>query len=169
MSDVRSADFSMAFPQANDLGPVPATPARILVVDDDSHVARTLLDVLSQNGFQGTRADSGEAALEMLGKSTYDLVLLDVRMPGLNGFDTCVRIRENHGPALPVIILTAFGDPTSVKKGYEAGADDFLQKPIDTSHLVLKVRAFLRLKWLHDESDRSRREAQDRARSLALL
>ena len=96
-------------------------------------------------------------------------MLLDVRMPGLNGFETCVRIREAHGPALPVIILTAFGDPTSVRKGYDAGADDFLQKPIDTPHLVLKVRAFLRLKSLHDESDRSRREAQERARSLAVL
>ena len=96
-------------------------------------------------------------------------MLLDVRMPGLNGFDTCVRIRESHGPALPVIMLTAFGDPTSVRKGYDAGADDFLQKPIDTPQLVLKVKAFLRLKSLHDESDRSRREAQERARSLALL
>jgi len=168
MSDVRSADFSMAFPGPSDL-PTPTPPARILVVDDDTHVSRTLLDVLSQNGFQGTRADSGEAALEMLAKATYDLVLLDVRMPGLNGFDTCVRIRENHGPALPVIMLTAFGDPTSVRKGYDAGADDFLQKPIDTPQLVLKVRAFLRLKSLHDESESSRREAQERARSLALL
>jgi DNA-binding response OmpR family regulator len=168
MSDVRSADFSMAFPGPSDL-PTSTPPARILVVDDDTHVSRTLLDVLSQNGFQGTRADSGEAALEMLAKVTYDLVLLDVRMPGLNGFDTCVRIRENHGPALPVIMLTAFGDPTSVRKGYDAGADDFLQKPIDTPQLVLKVRAFLRLKSLHDESESSRREAQERARSLALL
>jgi signal transduction histidine kinase/DNA-binding response OmpR family regulator len=159
----------MAFPGAGDLGSAPAHPARILVVDDDSHVGRTLLDVLSQNGFQGTRAESGEEALEMLGKATYDLVLLDVRMPGLNGFDTCVRIRESHGLALPIIMLTAFGDPTSVRKGYDAGADDFLQKPIDTPQLVLKVKAFLRLKSLHDESDRSRREAQERARSLALL
>ena len=69
MSDVRSADFSMAFPGASELSPASAAPTRILVVDDDSHVARTLLDVLSQNGFQGTRADSGEAALEMLAKS----------------------------------------------------------------------------------------------------
>jgi len=72
MSDVRSADFSMAFPGPSDL-PTPTPPARILVVDDDTHVSRTLLDVLSQNGFQGTRADSGEAALEMLAKATYDL------------------------------------------------------------------------------------------------
>src|SRR5262249_30502207 len=95
--------------------------------------------------------------------------LLDIRMPGLSGFDTCVRIRESHGPSLPIIMLTAFGDPVSVRKGYDAGADDFLQKPIDTPHLILKVKAFLRLKALHDESERSRREAQERARSLALL
>jgi len=168
MSDVRSADFSMAFQGADGI-PAAPPPARILVVDDDSHVARTLLDLLSQNGFQGTRADSGESALEMLARASYDLVLLDVRMPGLDGFETCQRLREAHGPSLPVIILTAFGDPTSVRKGYDAGADDFLQKPIDTPHLVLKVKAFLRMKALRDESERSRREAQERARSLALL
>ena len=159
----------MAFHGASDVGPGAPAPARILVVDDDPHVSRSLLDLLSQNGFHGTRAESGEAALEMLKTSAYDLVLLDVRMPGLNGFETCTRIREAHGPALPVIILTAFGDPTSVRNGYDAGADDFLQKPVDTPHLVLKVRAFLRLKSLHDESDRSRLEAQERARSLAVL
>jgi signal transduction histidine kinase/DNA-binding response OmpR family regulator len=169
MSDVRSADFSMAFQGASDLGSAPPPPARILVVDDDPHVSRTLLDLLSRHGFQGTRAESGEAALEMLAQSAYDLVLLDVRMPGLDGFQTCARIREAHGAALPVIILTAFGDPAAVRKGYDAGADDFLQKPVDTPHLVLKVKAFLRLKSLHDESERSRRQAQERARSLALL
>src|SRR4051794_20156576 len=118
MSDARPADFSTAFP-GSDAAPGAALPARILVVDDDSYVSRTLLDLLSQHGFQGTRADSGEAALEALAKSAYDLVLLDVRMPGLNGFDTCARIRERHGPSLPVIILTAFGDAGSVRKGYE--------------------------------------------------
>jgi signal transduction histidine kinase/DNA-binding response OmpR family regulator len=169
MSDVRPADFSTAFPGASEGVPGMSGPGRILVVDDDQHVSRTLLDLLSQHNFQGTRADSGEAGLEALSKASYDLVLLDVRMPGMNGFDTCVRIREAHGPALPVIMLTAFGDPASVRKGYDAGADDFLQKPIDTAHLVLKVRAFLRLKWMHDESEKSRNEAQERARSLAVL
>ena len=90
-------------------------------------------------------------------------------MPGsTDSIPACGSARPT-APALPVIILTAFGDPTSVRKGYDAGADDFLQKPIDTPQLVLKVRAFLRLKSLHDESDRSRSEAQERARSLALL
>src|SRR5262249_20246708 len=140
MSDVRSADFSMAFLGASD-SPATPPPARILVVDDDAYVSRTLLDLLAQNGFQGMRAESGEAALELLSRGTYDLVLLDIRMPGLSGFDTCVRIRESHGPSLPIIMLTAFGDPVSVRKGYDAGADDFLQKPIDTPHLILKVKA----------------------------
>ncbi|HUG52027.1 MAG TPA: GAF domain-containing protein [Vicinamibacteria bacterium] len=169
MSDVRPADFSMAFLGASEPGPAPASPPRILVVDDDPYVARTLLGMLSQQGFQGTRAESGETALEKLAESSYDLVLLDVRMPGMNGFETCVRIRESHGAALPVIILTAFGDPASIRNGYDAGADDFLQKPIDGPHLILKVKAFLRMKSLHDEIDRSRREAQEQARSLALL
>ena len=66
-------------------------------------------------------------------------------------------------------MLTAFGDSASLRQGYEAGADDFLHKPVDTPALILKVRAFLRLKSLHDEIARSREEAQARARDLALL
>jgi signal transduction histidine kinase/DNA-binding response OmpR family regulator len=147
----------------------PAGSARILVVDDDPFVARTLVDLLGLNGFGGTRADSGEQALEMLAAREYDLVLLDVRLPGISGYDTCARVRELYGPGLPVILLTAFGDATSIRRGYEVGADDFLNKPVDTSQLVLKVKAFLRLKTLHDEIDRARREAQARARDLALL
>src|SRR5713101_5568231 len=168
MSELRSPDFSMAFQGDSAAAPAKAPP-RVLVVDDDAYVSRTLLDVLAAQGLQGTRAESGEAALEMLARGRYDLVLLDVRMPGLNGFETCARIRASYGPALPVIILTAFGDASSVRKGYDAGADDFLQKPVDAPHLILKVRAFLRLKSLHDEIDHSRQEAQERARALALL
>jgi signal transduction histidine kinase/DNA-binding response OmpR family regulator len=80
-----------------------------------------------------------------------------------------VRIREGHGPSLPVVMLTALGDAASLRRGYEAGADDFLQKPVDVPALILKVRAFLRLKGLHDEIERAREGAQARARDLALL
>ena len=96
-------------------------------------------------------------------------MLLDLRLPGMSGFEACARIRELHGPYLPVIMMTAFGDPVAVRRGYEAGADDFLHKPIDTPALILKVRAFLRLKSTHDELARSREEAQARARDLARL
>jgi signal transduction histidine kinase/DNA-binding response OmpR family regulator len=142
---------------------------QILVVDDDQHVARTLMDLLSLHGYRSVRAESGEQALELLRDQPSDLVLLDVKLPGISGFETCARIRERHGASLPVIILTAFGDATSIRRGYDAGADDFLQKPVDTPQLILKVRAFLRMKALYDELDRNRLDAQARVRDLALL
>ena len=143
--------------------------AQVLVVDDDALVGKTLLDLLSLHGYAATRAESGERGIEELAAGVFDLVLLDVRLPGMSGFETCARIRELHGPHLPVIMLTAFGDPVAVRRGYEAGADDFLHKPVDTPALILKVRAFLRLKSTHDELARSREEAQSRARDLARL
>jgi signal transduction histidine kinase/DNA-binding response OmpR family regulator len=142
---------------------------RILVVDDDPHVARTLVDLLALHEYKAERAESGEKALELLLREPIDLVLLDVRLPGMNGFATCLRIREKIGPSLPVIILTALGDPASVREGYDAGADDFLTKPVDTPAMLYKVRAFLRMKSLHDETVRNREEAQARVRDLALL
>jgi signal transduction histidine kinase len=142
---------------------------RILVVDDDPHVARTLVDLLGFHGHEADRAETGEQGLERLGQGSYDLVILDVRLPGMSGFETCARIRETIGPSLPVIMLTALGDIGSLRQGYEAGADDFLQKPVDTPALILKVRAFLRIKSLHDEIVRHREEALARARDLAQL
>ena len=143
--------------------------APILVVDDDPHVARALVELLDLHGYQAVRAESGEQALELLSREAADLVLLDVRLPGINGFETCARIRERHGPALPVVMLTAFGDPAAVRRGFDAGAEDVLAKPVDTRALILKVRAFLRQKALHDLSEKNREEAQARVRDLALL
>jgi len=142
---------------------------RVLVIDDDPMVGKTLVDLLGLHAFPATRAESGEQGLAALAASGFDLVLLDIRLPGMTGFETCSRIREAHGPSLPVIMMTAFGDPVAVRRGYEAGADDFLHKPIDTPALILKVRAFLRLKSLHDELALSREEARARARDLAQL
>jgi signal transduction histidine kinase/DNA-binding response OmpR family regulator len=142
---------------------------KLLLVDDDPHVSRTLLDILALHGYPAVRAESGERALERLEREPFDLVILDVRMPGMNGFQTCMRIRERYGPSLPVLILTALGDTASLKEGYEAGADDFLTKPVDMPALVLKVRAFLRIKSLHDQMLAAREEAQARARDLAQL
>jgi signal transduction histidine kinase/DNA-binding response OmpR family regulator len=142
---------------------------QILVIDDDPLVGRTLVDLLGQHGYSAARAESAEQGLELLGAGGVDLVLLDVRLPGMSGFEACGRIRKAHGPYLPVIMMTAFGDPVAVRRGYEAGADDFLHKPVDTPSLILKVRAFLRLKSLHDELAGSREEAQARARDLARL
>jgi signal transduction histidine kinase/DNA-binding response OmpR family regulator len=143
--------------------------SRLLVIDDDPHVSRTLVELLALHGFNAARAESAEQGLERLTGETFDLVLLDVRLPGINGFEACRKIRELRGASLPVIMLTAYGDAMSVRQGYEAGADDFLQKPVDTVALILKVRASLRLKSLHDQLLHSREEAQARARDLAQL
>jgi signal transduction histidine kinase/DNA-binding response OmpR family regulator len=141
----------------------------VLLIDDDPLIGKTLVDLLSLHGYAARRCESAEQGLEALAAGGLDLVLLDVRLPGMSGFEACARIREVHGPYLPVIMMTAFGDPVAVRRGYESGADDFLHKPIDTPALILKVRAFLRLKSTHDELARSREEAQARARDLARL
>jgi signal transduction histidine kinase/DNA-binding response OmpR family regulator len=144
--------------------------SRILVVDDEPLIAKTLVDLLAQHRFPATTAASGEEALEVLAREgCCDLVILDVRLPGISGFETCARIREAHGPSLPIILLTAYGDPAAIRQGHDVGADDFLTKPVDTPSLVLKVRAFLRFKGAHDEVVRAREEAQAQARDLALL
>lgn len=149
---------------------MPEQPAgQILVVDDDLFVAAALVELLEHHGHPVLRAESGEQALDMLDRHRIDLVILDVRLPGMNGFETCACLREKRGPSLPVLFLTAYGDAAALSQGLEAGADDFLQKPVDTPTLLLKVRAFLRFKAIHDEMVRTREEAQARARDLAQL
>jgi signal transduction histidine kinase/DNA-binding response OmpR family regulator len=143
--------------------------APILVVDDDSEIGRTMRELLAHHGHAALVASSGEEALEVLEGQAIDLVLLDARLPGLSGFETCERIRATYGLSLPVLMVTAFGDREAMVRAAEAGADDLLQKPVDTPALLLKVRAFLRLKALHDEAERSREEAQGRLRAMAHL
>ena len=143
--------------------------ARILVVDDEPVVVRTLTALLSANGFDTLAAQSGEEALELLAREPCDLVFLDVVLPGLSGFETCARIRERHGPTLPVVMISARPDREAVRAGYEAGADDFMAKPPDTLALILKVRVLLRLKGLNDELLLSREELKRRVAELAVL
>jgi signal transduction histidine kinase/DNA-binding response OmpR family regulator len=143
--------------------------SRILVVDDDPSVARSLVDLLALHDHAAEWADTGERALDLLDPGGFDLVMLDLRLPGIDGIETCARIRARFGASLPVLMLTGLPEPGSLRQAYEAGADDFLQKPVDHTALILKVRAFLRLKSLHDETERHRERAQARARDLALL
>ena len=124
--------------------------ARVLVVDDEPVVVHMLTALLASNGFEAVAASSGEEALLVLARLPVDLVFLDVVLPGLSGFETCARIRERHGPALPVVMISARPDREAVRASYEAGADDFMAKPPDTLALILKVRVLLRLKGLHD-------------------
>ncbi len=126
-------------------------PATVLVVDDMPANRKLLADVLSHSGYAVITAASGEEALKKIDKDHPDLVLLDIVMPGLDGYEVCRRIRadESNG-ILPIIMVTAL-EPTEERiKGLDAGADDFLTKPINQAELLARVRSLLRIKSLYD-------------------
>jgi len=125
---------------------------RILVVDDTPNNVKLLADVLTVKGFSVTTATSGEEALAAVSANPPDLVLLDVMMPGLSGYDVCRQLRANaHTALLPVVLITALDPERERVKGIEAGADDFLSKPINQAELLARVRSLLRVKALQDE------------------
>jgi class 3 adenylate cyclase/CheY-like chemotaxis protein/DNA-binding SARP family transcriptional activator len=125
----------------------------ILVVDDQEHNRKLLTDLLGANDFQVVTAVSGTEALEKVKALRPDLVLLDVVMPDLSGYEVCARIRADPGnPVLPVVMVTAL-DPTEERiKGLQAGADDFLSKPLNKAELLARVKSLLRIKTLYDKT-----------------
>jgi class 3 adenylate cyclase len=139
------------------------TPAKILVVDDQPMNVRLLADALRIQGYEVASAASGREALEKIDDDAPDLVLLDVVMPEMNGYEVCRVIRARHETQiLPVIMVTALDPQQERIKGLEAGADDFLSKPVNQQELMARVRSLLRIKSLHDT-------VQDQARELATL
>ena len=126
--------------------------AKILVVDDTPHNVKLLVDLLGVKGYAVATAATGEEALAKLAADKPDLVLLDVMMPGLSGYDVCRRIRAEAATALlPVVLVTSLDPIQERVKGIEAGADDFLSKPINQPELFARVRSLLRVKSLQDE------------------
>lgn len=125
---------------------------KILVVDDTPHNVKLLADLLTVKGYAVLTASSGPQALDVVARERPDLVLLDVVMPEMSGYEVCRRLRESAATStLPVVMVTAL-DPTQERvKGLEAGADDFLTKPINQPELLARVRSLLRIKQLHDE------------------
>src|SRR6059036_1916139 len=127
-------------------------PEKILVVDDMPVNVKLLADLLTVKGYTVVTAASGAEALVKVEKEQPGLVLLDVMMPGMSGYDVCRKIRQNPATAmLPVIMVTALDPAQERVKGIEAGADDFLTKPINQPELLARVRSLLRIKTLHDE------------------
>ena len=125
--------------------------AKILVVDDTPKNVKLLVDVLSAKGYGVVTAASGAEALEIVEAERPDLVLLDVVMPGMSGYDVCRKIRENPATGvLPVVMVTALDPNQERVKGLEAGADDFLTKPINQGELLARIRSLLRIKEFHE-------------------
>ena len=130
----------------------------ILAVDDQPANLRLLDAVLSPRGYRVIRASSGEQALELLSSSSPDLVLLDIVMPGIDGYEVCRRIRSAPETAfLPVVMITASGHQEKTR-AIEAGADDFVSKPFDQSELLARVASLARIKRYHDTITRQAAE-----------
>ena len=134
---------------------------RILVVDDSPDNLFLVQTILEEEGYNITLAEDGRAALKQIDLYPPDLVLLDVMMPGMDGYEVTKRIRENQNlPFMPILLITAFEGP-SVVKGLDTGADDFIRKPVEVDELLARVRSLLRLKHAIDEREQIARQREE--------
>jgi len=141
--------------------------AKVLVVDDVAMNVKILADVLTFKGYQVVTAAGGNEGLAKVASEQPDLVLLDVMMPDLDGYAVCKAIRANRETAiLPVVMVTALDPALERVKGLEAGADDFLSKPINQPELLARVRSLLRIKQFHDQVQAQARELANWNRTL---
>ena len=149
--------------------------SRVLVVDDDPHIRELLRHFLEAEGFEVSEAADGRSALAALKSAKVDLVILDVMMPGLDGWTVCREIKRAR--ELPVLMLTAKGESSQKVKGFELGADDNVVKPFDPPELVARVKSLLR-RFRAESSqvvqigslllDRARFEARSEGQAIAL-
>jgi two-component system response regulator MtrA len=129
---------------AEEFGRVYAGPVneRVLLVEDDGSIRETAAIGLERAGFRVMTARDGREAVEMFRRERFDLVILDLMLPEMDGFEVCRQVRRESG--VPIVMLTARSDPTDVVAGLELGADDYVTKPFDLPVLVARARAVLR-------------------------
>ncbi len=138
--------------------PTTRAPARILVVDDNPVNCELLEAMLLPEGYEVEQAHSGAEALSSAAQRRPDMVLLDVNMPRMDGFEVARRLRSNAATrTLPVVMVTALGDLDHRVQGMESGADDFLTKPVSQAELLARVQSSLRLSWLRRQVDERRK------------
>jgi adenylate cyclase len=141
--------------------------AKILVADDNAMNVKMLAQLLVSNGYSVVTAAGGKEALAKVASEQPDMILLDIMMPDLDGYQVCREIRANPATeVLPIVLVTALDPAKERIKGLEAGADDFLSKPIDQGELLARVRSQLRVKKYHDMLQRKTREVAELNRSL---
>jgi len=149
---------------------------RILLVEDERKVASFVAGALRENAYAVDVAETGEKGLELAEDNPYDLILLDVRLPGLSGIDVCRRLRQS-GREMPILMLTARGLIEQRVEGLDAGADDYLVKPFAVAELTARVRALIRrgfhksgavLRYADLELDRHRRRTTRGSRPVPL-
>lgn len=134
----------------------PDTPSKILVIEDDTTSADFLARYLTSLGYTAVRAANGTEGLLKAGQERPDLILLDIMMPGMDGFEVCRQVRSQALTAhIPVLMVTALYETAERIQALEAGADDFLSKPFNVYELAARVKSLLRIKHQHDELARS--------------
>lgn len=135
---------------------------KILVVDDSPDNVFLIKTILEEEGYTVSTAENGASALAQLEASPCDLVLLDLMMPGMDGYEVTRRIRGNAAMQqyIPILLITAHDAP-NVAKGLDLGADDFIRKPVTVDELLARVRSLLRLKHSIDERDEIARQRED--------
>ena len=126
---------------------------KILIVEDEKHIADGLKFNLEAEGFEALVAETGEKGWELVGSSTFELIVLDVMLPEMSGFDLARRLREANN-FTPILMLTALGRPEDVIHGFEAGADDYLPKPFELNVFIARLKALLRRSnWSAEQRD----------------
>lgn len=138
------------------------TPPRILIADDNPDNLDIFQTRLAAQGYEILVARDGQEALDKATEQTPDLILLDVMMPRMDGFEVCRRLKDPSRPFVPIIVVTAMAESKDIIAGLEAGADEYLTKPVDQAALVARVKSMLRIKALHDtvQEQTARIEAQ---------
>jgi len=162
----------VGIPQSEIRNPQSSAPqSNILVVDDDDNSRRLLETILGADGYAARSAASGEEALAAVAAQLPDLILLDIMLPGMDGFEVTRRLKADAtSRAVPIILVTSLDDRKSRIKGLEAGAEEFINKPVDRAELLVRVRNLLRLKAYSDFIANHNRilEEQVRERTAAL-
>ncbi|MEW6665653.1 MAG: response regulator [Thermodesulfobacteriota bacterium] len=144
--------------------------AKILVVDDEDRNVKLLKAILLTERYDAIGVSSGQEAIDAVSRLEPDLVLLDVMMPGMDGFEVCRRLkRDDRTKGIPVIMVTALREQEHRVRAMEAGADDFLSKPVDKTELLIRVKSLLRIKRYRDDLLRSYQELEEKNHRLVEL
>ena len=141
---------------------------KILIVDDNETLRFTLTELLEESGFECKAVEDGSEALNEVRKHSYGLVILDMRLPGMSGFEILKKIKEKD-KTLPVIMLTAFGEIKTAVEAMKLGAQDFITKPFDNDAMIMSIRKTLELKYLNEEVGLLRKKIDEKYRDSEVI
>jgi len=133
----------------------PTGPSKILIADDNHQNCELLDAYLAPEGYHIDMVYDGQQTLDFVAKSQPDLILLDIMMPKLSGYEVCQQLKENKQTRdIPIVMVTALAEMGDIERAVNAGADDFLTKPVNKLELTTRVRSLLRVRHLTNERDR---------------